>query len=77
MFQMEKDGMKALPAFFPQLMRKHCSLTGVDILQEEVRLSFAVDVVLPDSRKCLVVWVKIPTKIKAFTFIPLPNTCKR
>ncbi|NXD89427.1 TDRD1 protein, partial [Chaetorhynchus papuensis] len=28
---------------------KHCSVTGVDILQEEVRLSFAVDVVLPES----------------------------
>ncbi|NWT54132.1 TDRD1 protein, partial [Erythrocercus mccallii] len=49
MFQKEKDGVKTLPAFFLQLMGKHCSLTGVDILQEEVRLSFAVDVVLPDS----------------------------
>lgn len=60
MIQKEKDGMKALPAFFSQLMGKHYSLTGVDILQEEVRLSFAVDVVLPDSGKHLVVWVKTP-----------------
>ncbi|NXB63140.1 TDRD1 protein, partial [Struthidea cinerea] len=57
-----------------QLMGKHCSVTGVDILQEEVRLSFAVDVVLPDSGKCLVVWVKKPNTIKAFMFTPLPNT---
>ncbi|NXF17947.1 TDRD1 protein, partial [Rhodinocichla rosea] len=42
-----------------QLKGKHYSLTGVDILQEEVRLSFAVDVVLPDSGECLVVWVLI------------------
>ncbi|NXQ12103.1 TDRD1 protein, partial [Peucedramus taeniatus] len=46
-----------LPAFFSQLMGKHCSLTGLDILQEEVRLSFAVDVVLPDSGKCLVLLI--------------------
>ncbi|NXR52299.1 TDRD1 protein, partial [Hippolais icterina] len=65
MFQKEKDGMKAL-LFFPQHMGKHCSLTGVDILQEEVRLSFAVDVVLPDSRKCLVVWLLIG---KLFSFL--------
>lgn len=39
-------------------MGKHYSLTGIDILQEQVRLSFAVDVVLPGSGKCLVVWVK-------------------
>lgn len=69
--------MKALPAFFPQPMRKPCSLAGVDVLQEEVRLNFALDNVLPDSRKCLVVWVKKPPKIKAFMFTPLPNTCKR
>uniref|UniRef100_A0A8U7M587 Uncharacterized protein n=1 Tax=Corvus moneduloides TaxID=1196302 RepID=A0A8U7M587_CORMO len=46
---------KRVASFFSQLMGKHCSVTGVDILQEEVRLSFAVDVVLPDSGKCLVV----------------------
>uniref|UniRef100_A0A8C9NPU4 Tudor domain containing 1 n=1 Tax=Serinus canaria TaxID=9135 RepID=A0A8C9NPU4_SERCA len=38
---------------FLSLIGKRCSLTGVDILQEEVRLSFAVDVVLPDSGECL------------------------
>lgn len=58
-------------------MGKHCSVTGVDILQEEVRLSFAVDVVLPDSGKCLVVCVKKPNTIKAFMFTPHPNTCER
>lgn len=64
--------------FFPaHALGMHCSLTGVDILQEEVRLSFAVDVVLPDSGKCLVVWVKKPNTTKAFIFTPLPNTCKR
>ncbi|NXY00886.1 TDRD1 protein, partial [Pteruthius melanotis] len=52
----EKGGMKALPAF-SQVMGKNCSVTGVDILQEEVKLSFAVDVVLPHSGKCLVVWL--------------------
>ncbi|NWX85396.1 TDRD1 protein, partial [Nothoprocta pentlandii] len=33
----------------PQFMGKHCSVTVVDILQEEMMLSFAVDVTLPDS----------------------------
>ncbi|NXH27611.1 TDRD1 protein, partial [Myiagra hebetior] len=68
---------KRKASFFSQLMGKHCSVTGVDILlQEEVRLSFAVDVVLPDSGKCLVVWVKKPNTIKAFMFTPLPSTVK-
>ncbi|OWK56978.1 Tudor domain-containing protein 1 [Lonchura striata] len=58
MIQKEKDGMKALPAFFSQLTGIHCSLTGVDILQEEVRLRFAVDV-LPDSGKHLLMWLLI------------------
>ncbi|XP_039927651.1 tudor domain-containing protein 1 isoform X2 [Hirundo rustica] len=58
----ENDGMKALPAFFPQLMGKHYSLTGVDVLQEEVKLSFAVDVVLPDSQDCL---NKVPLEMKS------------
>ncbi|NWR86185.1 TDRD1 protein, partial [Furnarius figulus] len=40
-----------------------CLVTVVDILQEEVMLSFAVDVVLPDSGKYLVVYVgKLKTK---------------
>lgn len=73
MFQNEKDGMKALLVFSPQLMGKHCSLTGVDILQEEVRLSFAVDVVLPDSRKCLVVWVKNPLQLRLLCSHPSPT----
>ncbi|NWW15959.1 TDRD1 protein, partial [Falcunculus frontatus] len=40
---------EGIASFFSQLMGKHCSVTGVDILQKEVRLSFAVDVALPDS----------------------------
>ncbi|KGL90521.1 Tudor domain-containing protein 1, partial [Charadrius vociferus] len=36
---------------FSQLMGKHCLVTVVDILQEEMMLSFAVDVVLPDFGK--------------------------
>lgn len=42
---------------FSQLMGKHCSVTVVDVLQEEMMLSFAVDVVLPDFGKYLVVCV--------------------
>lgn len=75
MFQ-KKDGMKALPAFYPQLMGKYYSLTGVDILQEEVRLSFAVDVVHPDSRKCLVVWVKNPLQLRLLCSHPSPTPVK-
>ncbi|NXO12437.1 TDRD1 protein, partial [Oriolus oriolus] len=44
-----KGWNEGIASFFSQLMGKHCSVTGVDILQEEVRLSFAVDVVLPES----------------------------
>ncbi|XP_062436373.1 tudor domain-containing protein 1, partial [Rhea pennata] len=44
---------EGITSFFPQFTGKHCSVTVVDILQEEMMLSFAVDVVLPDSRKCL------------------------
>ncbi|RMC11371.1 hypothetical protein DUI87_11490 [Hirundo rustica rustica] len=43
-------------------MGKHYSLTGVDVLQEEVKLSFAVDVVLPDSQDCL---NKVPLEMKS------------
>ncbi|NXR96415.1 TDRD1 protein, partial [Hypocryptadius cinnamomeus] len=69
-----KGWNEGIASFFSQLIGKHYSLTGVDVLQEEVRLSFAVDVVLPDSGECLVVWVKKLTIIKAFLFTPLPNT---
>ncbi|KAF2981222.1 hypothetical protein EK904_014573, partial [Melospiza melodia maxima] len=40
---------KTKTGVYVKLKGKHYSLTAVDILQEEVRLSFAVDVVLPDS----------------------------
>ncbi|XP_068807765.1 tudor domain-containing protein 1 isoform X2 [Struthio camelus] len=42
-----------ITSFAPQFMGKHCSVTVVDILQEDMMLSFAVDVVLPESGKCL------------------------
>ncbi|NWV19715.1 TDRD1 protein, partial [Origma solitaria] len=48
-----KGWNEGIASFFSQLMGKHYSVTVVNILQEEVRLSFAVDVVLPDSGKCL------------------------
>ncbi|NXW60985.1 TDRD1 protein, partial [Eurystomus gularis] len=37
-----------ITSFSSQLMGKYCSVTIVDILQEEMMLSFAVEVVLPD-----------------------------
>ncbi|KGL76965.1 Tudor domain-containing protein 1, partial [Tinamus guttatus] len=40
---------EGITSFSPQFMGKHCSVTVVDILQEEMMLSFAVDVILPDS----------------------------
>ncbi|KAM6307354.1 LOW QUALITY PROTEIN: tudor domain-containing protein 1 [Aegotheles albertisi] len=48
----KKDGMKASPAFL-QLMGKHCSVTIVDILHEEMMLNFAVDIVVPNLEDCL------------------------
>ncbi|XP_067155661.1 tudor domain-containing protein 1 [Apteryx mantelli] len=44
---------EGITSFSPQFLGKHCSVTVVDILQEEMMPSFAVDVVLPDSGKCL------------------------
>ncbi|NWI10468.1 TDRD1 protein, partial [Crypturellus soui] len=40
---------EGIASFSPQFMGKHCSVTVVDILQEEMMLSFTVDVILPDS----------------------------
>ncbi|NXG40959.1 TDRD1 protein, partial [Psilopogon haemacephalus] len=39
--------------FSSHLLGKYCSVTVVDILQEEMMLSFAVDVVFPDLGDCL------------------------
>ncbi|NXN58327.1 TDRD1 protein, partial [Rynchops niger] len=44
----EKGWKGGIASFSSQLMGKHCSVTVVDILQEEMMLSFAVEVVLPD-----------------------------
>ncbi|KFO13959.1 Tudor domain-containing protein 1, partial [Balearica regulorum gibbericeps] len=43
----EKGWIKGIASISSQLMGKHCSVTVVDVLQEEMMLSFAVDVVLP------------------------------
>ncbi|KAM6104906.1 LOW QUALITY PROTEIN: tudor domain-containing protein 1 [Pterocles gutturalis] len=44
----QKGWNGGITSFSSQLMGKHCSVTVVDILQEEMMLNFAVDVVLPD-----------------------------
>ncbi|NXE52046.1 TDRD1 protein, partial [Casuarius casuarius] len=45
----QKGWNEGITSFSPQFMGKHCSVTVVDILQEEMMLNFAVDVVLPES----------------------------
>lgn len=50
----EKRWNEGIASFSSQLMGKHCSVTVVDILQEEMMLNFAVDVLL-DFGKYLVV----------------------
>ncbi|NXK17285.1 TDRD1 protein, partial [Arenaria interpres] len=50
----EKGWNEGITSFSSQLMGKRCSVTVVDILQEELMLSFAVDIVLPDFGKYLV-----------------------
>ncbi|XP_074963961.1 tudor domain-containing protein 1 [Phalacrocorax aristotelis] len=49
----EKGWNEGIAGFSSQIMGKHCSVTVVDVLQEELMLSFAVDVVLPDFGDCL------------------------
>ncbi|NXC47830.1 TDRD1 protein, partial [Penelope pileata] len=44
---------EGIAIFSSQLMGKTCSVTVVDVLQEEMMSSFAVDVVLPDCSKYL------------------------
>ncbi|NXN35746.1 TDRD1 protein, partial [Rhinoptilus africanus] len=44
----EKGWNEGITRFSSQLTGKRCSVTVVDVLQEEVMLSFAVDIVLPD-----------------------------
>ncbi|NWY59252.1 TDRD1 protein, partial [Chionis minor] len=44
----EKGWNEGITSFSSQLMGKHCSVTVVDVLQEEMMLSFAVHIVLPD-----------------------------
>ncbi|NXD66242.1 TDRD1 protein, partial [Eolophus roseicapillus] len=45
----EKGRNEDAARFSSQLIGKHCSVTVVDILQEEMMLSFAVEFVIPDS----------------------------
>ncbi|XP_074883078.1 tudor domain-containing protein 1 [Buteo buteo] len=49
-------------SFSSQLVGKHCSVTVVDVFEEEMMLSFAVDVVLPDCGDCL---DKVPLEIRS------------
>ncbi|NXT77158.1 TDRD1 protein, partial [Zapornia atra] len=45
----EKRWNEGITSISSQLMGKHCSVTVVDVLQEEIMLSFAVDVALPNA----------------------------
>ncbi|XP_061228738.1 tudor domain-containing protein 1 [Neopsephotus bourkii] len=45
----EKGWNEGAARLSSQLIGKHCSVTVVDILQKEMMLSFAVEVVIPDS----------------------------
>ncbi|KAM6416098.1 tudor domain-containing protein 1 [Rhynochetos jubatus] len=49
----EKGWNEDIAGFSSQLIGKHCSVTVVDILQEEMMLSFAVHVILPSFGECL------------------------
>uniref|UniRef100_A0A8C0FCJ6 Tudor domain containing 1 n=1 Tax=Bubo bubo TaxID=30461 RepID=A0A8C0FCJ6_BUBBB len=53
----EKGWSEGIDNIYLQLIGKHCSVTVVDVLQEEMMLSFAVDVVVPDFGKYLVVYM--------------------
>ncbi|XP_072726523.1 tudor domain-containing protein 1 [Ciconia boyciana] len=48
----EKGWNEGIASVSSQLMGKHCSVIVVDVLEEEMMLSFAVDVVLPDFGDC-------------------------
>ncbi|NXP15606.1 TDRD1 protein, partial [Thinocorus orbignyianus] len=48
---------EGITSFSSQLMGKRCSVTVVDVLQEEMMLSFAVDIVLPEFGKYLAAWL--------------------
>ncbi|NXX53786.1 TDRD1 protein, partial [Scopus umbretta] len=58
----EKGWHEDTASFASQLMGKHCSVTVVDILQEEMMFSFSVDVVLPDFGDCL---DKVPLEMRS------------
>uniref|UniRef100_A0A663MQ48 Tudor domain containing 1 n=1 Tax=Athene cunicularia TaxID=194338 RepID=A0A663MQ48_ATHCN len=61
----EKGWSEDMDNISSQLIGKRCSVTIVDILQEEMMLNFAVDVVVPDFGKYLVVYMgkKTPTQL--------------
>ncbi|NXJ76163.1 TDRD1 protein, partial [Trogon melanurus] len=54
----KEEWNEGVAGFSSQLVGEQCSVTVVDVLQEEMMLNFAVDIVLPDFSKYLVVWVK-------------------
>ncbi|XP_065528382.1 tudor domain-containing protein 1 isoform X4 [Lathamus discolor] len=58
----EKRWNEGAARFSSQLIGKHCSVTVVDVLQEEMMLSFAVEVVIPDSGDYL---AKLPLETKS------------
>ncbi|KAM6390493.1 tudor domain-containing protein 1 [Pluvialis apricaria] len=58
----KEEGWNQGIANFSQLMGKRCSVTVIDVLQEEMMLSFAVDIVLPDFGDCL---DKVPLEMRS------------
>ncbi|XP_074764555.1 tudor domain-containing protein 1 [Athene noctua] len=58
----EKGWSEGMDNISSQLIGKRCSVTIVDILQEEMMLNFAVDVVVPDFGHCL---DKVPLEIES------------
>ncbi|XP_074730149.1 tudor domain-containing protein 1 [Strix uralensis] len=58
----EKGWSEGIDNIYLQLIGKHCSVTVVDVLQEEMMLSFAVDDVAPDFGDCQ---DKVPLEIRS------------
>ncbi|XP_071604056.1 tudor domain-containing protein 1 isoform X1 [Heliangelus exortis] len=65
----EKGWNERMASFSSQLKGRHCSVTIVDILQEEIMLNFAVDVVVPDFGEYL---PKVPVEMRS-DFTPGSN----
>ncbi|XP_061857202.1 tudor domain-containing protein 1 [Colius striatus] len=56
-----KGWNEGIASFLSQMVGKQCSVTVVEILQEEMMLSFAVDVILPGFGDCL---NKVPLEMR-------------